>query len=135
MDIRPITLEDLPAYQIIASRSFARGAPVEIKPEEFMRDDRVRIGAFEGGRLQAQYTILDYHLHFGTDRRPCGGIASVACEPSARGRGYAGALIDRSLEMMRDSGQYCRCSGRSTIVFTGSMDGIGRGLSAATRFR
>lgn len=106
MDIRLITVEDLPAYKHIASRAFARGGPIDVKPEEFIRDDRVRLGAFESGRLQAQYTILDFHLHFGNDQRPCGGIASVACEPSARGRGYAGALIDRSLEVMRDAGQY-----------------------------
>lgn len=106
MEIRLITPEDQHAYQHIASHSFARGEPVEFEPDEFLPPDRVRLGAFEKGRLQAQYTILDFELFFGVDKRSCGGIASVACEPSARGRGYAGALIDRSLEVMRERGQF-----------------------------
>jgi predicted acetyltransferase len=106
LEVHLLSAEDQPAYQHIASHSFARGEPIEFGPDEFLPPDRVRLGVFEYGRLQAQYTILEFELFFGADKRSCGGIASVACEPSARGRGYAGALIDRSLEVMRERGQF-----------------------------
>ncbi len=106
MEIRPIPPEDLPAYQHIASLAFERGVPAEIEPERFNHPARHRIGVYDAGGLQACLTVLDFQMLFGHHRRPCGGIAGVQSHPAARGRGYAGALLRRSLEMMRESGQY-----------------------------
>src|SRR5438132_11992154 len=106
MEIRPIAPEDLPAYQRIASLSFERGNPVEISPERFGHPQRSRIGAYEGGRLRACLSIIDFRMFFGVYLRPCGGIAGVQSEPASRGRGYAGALLRRGLEIMREDGQY-----------------------------
>src|SRR5687767_12432736 len=104
MEIRPITAEYLEAYRHIVSHSFERGQGCGITAEQL--GEQERLGAFEDGRLHASLRILDFNMFFGEDRRPCGGIAGVACEPAARGRGYAGALIRRSLELMRERGQY-----------------------------
>src|SRR2546421_6453380 len=104
MEIRVITAEHLEEYRHIVSHSFERGMACEMTAEEL--EGTERFGVFEGGRLQASMRILPFEMFFGEERRPCGGIAGVACEPAARGRGYAGALLDRSLELMRERGQY-----------------------------
>lgn len=104
MEIRAIDPESVEDFRRIISQSFGRGTPCTAEPDSLPA--RGRIGAYEGGRLKAVLRVLDFQMLFGEDRRPCGGIASVAVDPAARGCGYAGALLDRSLEMMRDSGQY-----------------------------
>ncbi len=104
MEIRAITVDDIPRYAHIMSHSFARGVPREITPENLA--SHTRIWAYESGRLQAALTLIDYEMFFGAERRLCGGIAGVACEPAARGRGYARALVMRILETMRERGQY-----------------------------
>ena len=104
MEIKPITAEHLDAYRHIVSHSFERGMGSEITAEKLVEHER--LGVFEDGRLHASLRILDFQMFFGEERRPCGGIAGVACEPAARGRGYAGALMNRSLELMRERGQY-----------------------------
>ena len=82
MEIRPITVDDIPQYAHIMSHSFGRGAPREVTPEQIA--EHTRIGAYESRRLQAALTIIDFEMFFGSERRPCGGIASVGCEPAAR---------------------------------------------------
>ncbi len=109
MEIRSLTEEDLPALAHIAARSFDRGRVPTIGAEVLDDSTRTRLGAFENGRLEAQLSINHYSLFFGKDVRPCGGIAGVMCEPAYRGRGYAGALIKRSLEAMKDAGLYLSC--------------------------
>jgi predicted acetyltransferase len=106
MEIRPLTLDDLPAAKHILSHAFGHGTPTEIEPERWINPVRTRLGAFENGKLQAVYAIITYEMFFGQSKHPCGGIAGVASDPAARGRGYAGALIDRSLEVMREKGQF-----------------------------
>jgi predicted acetyltransferase len=104
VEIKIVTGEHLEAYRHIVSHSFERGRACEISAEDL--EARERFGVFEGGRLQASLRILDFQMFFGRERRPCGGIAGVACEPAARGRGYAGALLVHSLEVMKERGQY-----------------------------
>lgn len=106
MEIRPITAADYEEHRHIVSLAFARGKTPEFTPEVYEQTDRTRIGVYENGRVQAALGILDYRFFFGDDRRPCGGIFGVASDPAMRGRGYAGALVKRSLEMMRENGQY-----------------------------
>jgi predicted acetyltransferase len=106
LEIRPITAANYEAHKHIVSLAFARGKTPEFTPDVYEQTDRTRIGVYENGRLQAALGILDYQFFFGDDRRPCGGIFGVASDPAMRGRGYAGALIKRSLEIMREKGQY-----------------------------
>lgn len=106
MEIRPITADDYEAHRHIVSLAFARGKTPEFTPDIYEQADRTRIGVYEGGRLQAALGIVDFEFLFGADRRPCGGIFGVAAEPAMRGRGFAGALLQRSLELMRERGQF-----------------------------
>ncbi len=106
LEFRPITADDIEQWQRIASFSYERGAPVTVTPEHFGQPDRYRIGAYDGGKLRACLGINDYQMFFGRDRRPCGGVAGVMSEPASRGRGYAGGLMRRSLEVMREDGKY-----------------------------
>jgi predicted acetyltransferase len=106
LEIRRITAEDYEAHRHIASLAFARGKTPEFTPEVYDQPDRTRIGVYENGRLQATLGIVDFQYIFGESRRPCGGIAGVASDPAMRGRGFAGTLVKRSLELMREKGQY-----------------------------
>jgi predicted acetyltransferase len=106
LEIRNVTPDDKKALEQIFSHSFQRGETTEIEPDRLADLSTRRIGVFAGGRLQATLSVIDFRMLFENEPRPCGGIAGVATDPSARGRGYAGALLRRSLEIMRESGQY-----------------------------
>ena len=104
MEIKRITGEYLEQYRHIISHSFERGMGCALTAEQLAETER--FGVFEAGQLHASLRILDFQMFFGEERRPCGGIAGVACEPAARGRGYAGALLKHALGVMRERGQY-----------------------------
>src|SRR5439155_4869738 len=44
-------------------------------------------------------------IFFGGQRAPMGGVASVACLPLARGKGYVEALLRHGLERMQERGE------------------------------
>jgi predicted acetyltransferase len=104
LEIRTLTPEDLPAFRDIHTHSFGNGEPSTYSEEDMNRESA--IGVFESGRLRAVLGILDFEMFFGSDRRPCGGVTSVACDPAERGKGYAGAMVKRGLELQREKGQY-----------------------------
>jgi predicted acetyltransferase len=58
-----------------------------------------------GGGLAGALKVRDYRQFFGGCAVPMGGIASVAVDPHARGRGVASALLDAVLPVMRERGQ------------------------------
>ena len=109
--VREIREEDGKEYHRI--RRIAFGGPREPEP--------VRDGAnpyfpdgFEGwrglvaeldGRPAGVLRIRDYRQFFGGQPVPMGGLASVAVDPYARGRGVATALLDRALVDMYEAGQ------------------------------
>lgn len=57
------------------------------------------------GRLAGHLRVRPYGQLFGGRSVPMGGLAAVAVEPWARGRGVAQALLDASLPVMREAGQ------------------------------
>lgn len=57
------------------------------------------------GRPAGQLRVRPYGQLFGGRSVPMGGLAGVAVEPWARGRGVAQALLDASLPEMREAGQ------------------------------
>jgi predicted acetyltransferase len=57
------------------------------------------------GRPAGFLRTRDYRQFFGGRPVPMGGLASVAVDPYARGRGVATALLDRALAGLRDAGQ------------------------------
>lgn len=58
-----------------------------------------------GGRPAGFLRSRDYRQFFGGRPVPMGGLASVAVDPYARGRGVATALLDRALIGLREAGQ------------------------------
>jgi predicted acetyltransferase len=61
--------------------------------------------AEQDGRLVGHLGVIDYRQYFGGRAIPMGGVASVAVDPYARGRGVASALIDAAIADMREHGQ------------------------------
>ena len=57
------------------------------------------------GRVAGQLRVRPYGQLFGGRSVPMGGIASVAVDPWARGRGVAQALLEASLPVLREAGQ------------------------------
>ena len=57
------------------------------------------------GRLAGYLQVRDYRQFFGGRAVPMGGVANVAVDPYARGRGVATALLDAAIIGMRDQGQ------------------------------
>jgi predicted acetyltransferase len=57
------------------------------------------------GRLVGQLRVRPYGQLFGGRSVPMGGLAAVAVEPWARGRGVAQALLDAALPAMHEAGQ------------------------------
>jgi predicted acetyltransferase len=57
------------------------------------------------GRPAGFLRSRDYRQYFGGRAVPMGGLASVAVDPYARGRGVATALLDRALPKLREVGQ------------------------------
>jgi predicted acetyltransferase len=57
------------------------------------------------GRPAGFLRTRDYRQFFGGQAVPMGGLASVAVDPYARGRGVATALLDRALTGMHEAGQ------------------------------
>jgi predicted acetyltransferase len=61
--------------------------------------------AEEGDRLSGFLRVRRYGQFFGGKAVPMGGIASVAVDPYARGKGVASGLLDAALAGMREDGQ------------------------------
>jgi predicted acetyltransferase len=64
-----------------------------------------RFVADDGGRLCGFLRVRRFRQFFGGRVVPMGGLASVAVDPYARGKGVASGLLDASLEAMRADGQ------------------------------
>jgi len=106
VEIRRLTEADKPSANYIASLAFMCGQRQVDWADDPNQADFVAYGAFDERGLQAETVILDHRVQMGPDvTLPMGGIAGVASLPAARGRGYVGALLRRSLEHMREAGQ------------------------------
>jgi predicted acetyltransferase len=63
------------------------------------------LAAFQDGRVVATLGLLPMAMAVNGGSQPFAGVASVACLPEHRRKGYVGQLLTRALEMMRDEGQ------------------------------
>lgn len=61
--------------------------------------------AEDDGRVVGCLKVYDYRQFFGGSAVPMGGIANVAVDAHARGRGVASAMLDDILPRLRDRGQ------------------------------
>src|SRR5256885_1026195 len=79
------------------------------RPEKYWPDGRDSwwgLVAELDGRPAGFLRSRDYRQFFGGRAVPMGGLASVAVDPYARGRGVATALLDRAIVGLREAGQW-----------------------------
>jgi predicted acetyltransferase len=109
--VRDVRAED--GEEVHRIRRIAFGGAREPEPAR-VGDDPYWPDGFEGwwglvaeldGRPAGFLRTRDYLQYFGGRPVPMGGLASVAVDPYARGRGVATALLDRALVGLREAGQ------------------------------
>ena len=101
-DLRLLTADDAPALNRLEAEAFFGGARTA-PPDD---PGSPTLGVFDGPRLVAAATVHALHLVWGEATLPMGGVAGVACAAEQRGRGHVGRLMRRSLQMMREAGQF-----------------------------
>ncbi len=87
-----------------ALRRLSFGGPRQPDGPDRSRGWRAHVAELDG-RLAGHLRVLDYRQFFGGRAVPMGGLASVAVDPYARGRGVATALLDVAIADMREHGQ------------------------------
>ena len=63
------------------------------------------LAVFQDGRVVASLGLLPLAMAVNGGSQPFAGVASVACLPEHRRKGYVGQLLTRALEVMREQGQ------------------------------
>ena len=104
VEIRELNEGDAAAWTRVGAQAYRRGDLGEGLPR-WPEGNFTRFGLFEDGQQVAQFDLQHYKIYFGGRPVPMGGIASVACLPLARGKGYIEALLQRGLEVMRERGE------------------------------
>jgi predicted acetyltransferase len=95
---------DSDAEAVQALRRLAFGGPRQPDGPDRSHGWRAHVVELDG-RLAGHLRIRDYRQFFGGRAVPMGGLASVAVDPYARGRGLATALLDVAIADMRAHGQ------------------------------
>jgi predicted acetyltransferase len=105
MEIRQLTLDDLPQQRWLMDEAFGGGMRSG-GDGGFDPSPSLMLGAFENGKLVASATVHGLHVTWDSRNAPLGGVAGVACTVGARGQGHVGRLLIESLQVMRSAGQY-----------------------------
>ena len=105
VEIRELNAGDMAAWLRVAVQAYRRGDLGDGLPRWPEHEVFTRFGLLEDGEQVAQFQLWHYRIFFGEQCVPMGGIASVACLPLARGKGYVEALLQRGLERMRERGE------------------------------
>lgn len=110
MEIRKLVGEERSEAALIWLQAFQHGMRSALVGMDAYRDRLgyrlERFGLWDSGGLQATFEMVHSALHFGPETvLPTGYIASIACLPASRGRGYGGAGIAYLLKHMRDAQQ------------------------------
>jgi len=63
------------------------------------------LAVFQDGQVVATLGLLPLAMAVNGGSQPFAGVATVACLPEHRRKGYVGRLLTRALEMMREQGQ------------------------------
>src|SRR5690348_16420780 len=104
IEIRELDAGDAAAWAWVGAQAYRRGDLGDGVPG-WPEGEFTRFGLFEDGQQVAQFGLRHYQIYFGGRSVPMGGIASVACLPLARGKGYVEALLQWGLEAMRERGE------------------------------
>ena len=105
INVRPLVEDD--AEQSFRLGRLAFGGPATMEEGWWRRRASTSLGlvAEVDGRMAGQLRVRPYGQLFGGRSVPMGGVAGVAVEPWARGRGVAQALLDAALPAAREAGQ------------------------------
>lgn len=109
LDIRVLTEDDLETATNIFAHAF--GTSWRHDPGE--RKERLRqgadadwyLGAFEDGEMTSMMRIIPNEMYLNGGTLGFGAVSPVAGSPLHRRKGHTGALLRRSLEVMKDRGQ------------------------------
>ncbi|MFD8498216.1 enhanced intracellular survival protein Eis [Amycolatopsis sp. NPDC059657] len=101
MIIREAIDDDLEAVWRLRRIAFGSSDP---RPTAWPSSDERRLVA-EEGRVHGYLRIRRFGQYFGGRVVPMGGLATVAVDPHARGKGVASGLLDAALATMREDGQ------------------------------
>ncbi|HEX7306318.1 GNAT family N-acetyltransferase [Lentzea sp.] len=101
MNIREYTDDDLDAVFRLRRVAFNS----KERPERLVRPGSRGLVAELDGQVAGVLGIGEYAQFYGGAAVPMGGIGGVAVDGATRGRGVANALLDASLNLMREHGQ------------------------------
>jgi predicted acetyltransferase len=90
---------------VVRIRALAFGPSSSPPPKPLVVPGAAGLVAEVDGRVAAVLAVRHTAQHFGGRSVPMGGVAGVAVDAHARGRGVASALLDTALRDMRERGQ------------------------------
>lgn len=106
IEVRTARDDERQALHRLSQQAFAaRPAPYDEAGDRAATPLDRRLVASEDGRIVGKLAVWKLGQWFGGRRVPMGGVAGVAVEPFARGRGVASALIRHALVAMRERGE------------------------------
>ena len=106
VEIREVREEELDDYSNVGRQAFAHGERGENWLKTADRSTMRLLVAVDEDGIQARLCIHDYLVYMGSDAiYKMGAIGGVSCLPASRGKGYAGMLIKRMIEVMQEDGQ------------------------------
>jgi predicted acetyltransferase len=109
VEVRTIAPEELEAAVRLGIRVFSGGAAdieKDVERELKLYPPEWCLGAFEGSELAAMMRVLPSGMYLNGGCISTGVVSPVGSSALYRRRGHAGALLRRSLEQMRERGQW-----------------------------
>src|SRR5690606_41430847 len=98
-------IEEHDSDAAMAIRGFAYGHPRNDEHRSFLERNAPHIlGSFQDGELVSVATMWPFTAYVGGARKPLGGLASVATEPTARRRGHVADLLRAWFTRLCESG-------------------------------
>lgn len=106
IEVRTARDDEREALHRLSQRAFlARSSPYDEDQDRVGIPLDRRLVAVDGGRVVGKLAVWELGQWFGGRRVPMGGVAGVAVEPTARGKGVGSALLRAMLPAMRERGE------------------------------
>lgn len=117
LEIRPLRRDEVDRFAELSHYAFG-GRPVGERIADFERrgrPDRNVLVLVEDGEIVSQVMIYEFGIWFGGVLYPAGGLANVATVPEKARRGYAGLLLRKTLEWLRNELGCSLCTLYATV--------------------
>jgi predicted acetyltransferase len=106
LEIREPREDELDEVAFVGAYSFhGERSPESLEHRRSLYKVLRPLAAFQNGRVVASLTLLSLPMAVNGGSQPFAGVASVACLPEHRRKGYTGRLLTHALDMMRQEGQ------------------------------